>query len=59
MAIPYDSEERGIVEELLHDEREMPLFKLDITNNNATRKALKNGKYFEGLGRKKLSLIHI
>lgn len=53
MAIPHDSDEREIVEEMLRDEREMPLFKLDITNNNSTRKALKNGKYFESLGRKK------
>ena len=56
MAIP-DSDERKIVEDLLRDEREMPLFKLDITNNNATRKALKNGKYFESMGRKKKVLV--
>lgn len=53
MSLPMDSSDREVVLELLQEEREMPLFTLDITNNSKTRSELKNGKYFKNLGREK------
>ena len=51
MGLSADSEERMVIEELLQNEREMPEFTLDITNDNTTRQALKNGDYYKTFGR--------
>lgn len=53
MGLSADSDERTVIEEMLQDERELPEFTLDITNDTSTRKALKNGDYYKTLGRER------
>lgn len=50
--LPLDSAEREEVELELTRQREMPLFKIDITNNKKTRGDLESGAFFSNLGRK-------